>query len=450
MADSLTLPRLVSGIQVVPLDTSSLEPRYLVRLYIPYSDVVPAAIRLESNLATGSVGSPFGQANGPVFYGEDTPVRVRVMVVNRGNAASAPFEVALYANGPGDGELLLTSQTLPGLPPRYEGSAWIEALWTLPATETWRLSAHVNGPTRSLSLGRRIDVNVDTLTVQPSSRPLVPPGETTTLTLTATVDNYGNVGVRDVKAEFWEGGPPGVGRRLGTAIIAELPSLASDEVRFVWPGIGTGRYEIFTSGSLPEGMPEDDLTNNQVRQEVIVVSHQFYVPFARMGLCNPTCQEMGLIRNGSFETGNFASWQVVGSPVVQEDPPHAVDGSHYAWLGMRDRAHDEIYQTITVPGRLASAVLLYAWGVYTRDTCDERSPKDRLTVSIRDAAGRTVEVLESYSECDAREFWEGAGFDLRAYAGQTIQVHFQADTDGQGPSYFALDDVHVHVCVNNP
>jgi len=35
--------------------------------------------------------------------------------------------------------------------------------------------------------------------------------------------------------------------------------------------------------------------------------------------------------------------------------------------------------------------------------------------------------------------------DLHAYAGQTIQVHFQVDTNASAPSYIALDDIHVQV-----
>jgi hypothetical protein len=445
-------------------------------LYVPYSDPQPVAIRLEAWAAgiepslarlaqpgrAGGLGRDGGQpaqASTPeqgeergrvttAFYGEETPVNVRVLVVNGGNApVVAPFQVAVYAGQAGQGETWLTSQTVPGLPARYEGSPlWVTATWTLPATARWAVRAEISGTNKSLTLSRRIDLNLDRLTVQPSTHPRVRPGETTTLTLTATVDNYGNVGLRNVQVEFWEGGPPGVGQWLATKVIPELPPLASEQAQFVWPEVAQGAYDFYAVISPPPGVPEDDLTNNQVRQEVFVTAYQLHLPLLRSGPCCLTCQESELVRNGGFETGNFSAWQVVGYPIIQQDAPHAVDGSHYAWLGMRDRAHDEVYQTVVVPARAVTAVLLYAWGVYTQDTCDAQSPKDRLTVSIRDTQGQTLQVLDSYSECDVSAFWEGTGFDLRAYAGQTVQIHFQADTDGQRPSYFCIDDIHLHVC----
>jgi len=435
-------------------------------LYVPYSDLRPVAIRLEALAGRetchvpaqspqgGTCEVPGSSSAGPeettAFYGEDTPVCVSVLVTNRGNAAVAgPFQVAIYAGQAGQGETLLTGRTLPGLPARYEGPpTWVTATWTLPATAGWTIRAQVSDTNRTLVLSRRIDLNLDSLTVQPSTHPRVRAGETTALTLTATVDNYGNVGLRDVQVEFWEGGPPGVGRRLAATVIPELPPLASAQAQFVWPAVPQGAYDFYAVISPPPDVPEDDLTNNQARQEVLVTVYQLHLPLVRSGPCCLTCQESELVHNGSFETGNFSAWQVVGYPIVQQDAPHSVDGSHYAWLGMRDRGHDEVYQTVVVPPRVVTAVLLYAWGVYTQDICDAQSPKDRLTVSIRDIQGQTLQVLDSYSECDASVFWEGTGFDLRAYAGQTIQIHFQADTDSQRPSYFCIDDIHLHVCSN--
>jgi len=112
---------------------------------------------------------------------------------------------------------------------------------------------------------------------------------------------------------------------------------------------------------------------------------------------------------------------------------------------MRDNAHDEIYQTVTVPEKTICVVFLYAWGIYTTDTCDVGSPHDQFVVSLRDVDGQTLEVLETRSECDSTEFWQGRAVDLHAYTGKTIQIHFQVDTDDQFPSYVALDDVHVQV-----
>ena len=401
-------------------------------LRVPYTQVVPAAIRLA--------------ADEPPYYGETSPVTVRALALNRGNAPAAePFEVAIYAGEPGQGGTLLGSQVVSGLPARYQGAAWVEVAWTVPATATWTLTAQISGANRSLTLGRRIDLHLDRIDVAPASRVQVLPGETTTLTLTATVYNYGNVGVRDVMVRFWEEGRTGAQGVLGTQSIPTLPVLASAQAVFVWPEVAPGSYQVTAEVVLPPEVPEDDLTNNQARQAVSIFSHELNLPLVSAVPGCVTQDERNLLRNGSFETGDLTSWQVEGWPIVQEDAPHSVDGSYYAWLGMRDNAHDALTQAVTLPKRAFCVVLLYAWGIYTTETCDAASPKDRLTVSLRDPGGQILELLETLSECDATEYWHGRAVDLHAYAGQTIQVHFQVDTNASAPSYIALDDIHVQV-----
>jgi len=179
----------------------------------------------------------------------------------------------------------------------------------------------------------------------------------------------------------------------------------------------------------------------------MVATHQLHLPLVRSGLCRLPCQERELIENGSFETSAFDPWQAVGHPLIRDDEAHAFESAHYAWLGTRSGGHDEVYQTVVVPEPLCTATLIYAWNVATLDMCDEHSPKDRFMVSIRDAEGLTLQVLDNLSECDAVGFWQQNGFDLSGYAGKTIQVHFQADTDGQRISNLFVDDVHLDVCV---
>ena len=414
--------------------------------HTPRASAQDASAQDASNVELAKASNPFTSA----FYGEETPVNVRVLVVNRGNAAvAAPFHVRIYAIEQGKPETLLSDQTLAGLPARFTGAAtWVTTTWTLPATATWTIRAEVGDAGRSLALSRRIDVNVDHLAVAPSARPVVTPGQRIPLTITAPVANYGNVGLRDVRMEFWEGGPPDSGRLMGVITVPELPPLATENVRLAWPDVAAGSYEVWARAVLPAGAPEDDTSNDLARQQVLVASHQTQLPLMRMGPCCLTCTEQQLIRNCGFETCDLSSWQKVGYPFAWRNPDYAPDGEWYAWLGTHDNAYEELYQTVTIPARSVHANLFYSWAIPTQETCDPQGPsKEHFTVSLRDANGRTLQVLDTLGECNATYHWELTSFDARAYAGQTVQVHFEAITNEQLWTNFLIDNVRLDVCV---
>lgn len=400
-------------------------------LYVPYARV-KLTIFLESAR--------------PRSYGQATPARVRVRVANVGNApVTEPLTVSLYDGDPELGGMLLTRQTVSGLPPRYEGVAWVEADWMMPAAGGWELHAVAAG--EEAVLRSRFDLNLDELKVEPSPVPLVPPGETTTITLTTTVDNYGNMGLENVEVVFQEGDPPLTGRVLGTTVIPELPPLASQDVQVVWTDVAPGLYTVTAWVSAPDVALEDDLSNNEARQRVLVASSKVYIPWISQGQQPLACEPQDLMENGGFESGSFPPWQTVGNPLLREDE-YAFEGTRYAWLGTLNNGHDEVYQTVTIPEQITSATLIYARAVATRDTCDAGSPRDLFTVALRDEAGQVLEVLEELSECDAANVWDQRGFDLTAYAGQTVQVHFQADTDAAQITNMFVDDVRLEACVS--
>jgi hypothetical protein len=355
----------------------------------------------------------------------------------------------LYSDPAGRSGPPLGRWTLPGLLPRFAGSpTWVTTTWTLPPTAPWNLTAQVSETGASLVLGRRMDVHLDTLAVEPGDRVLVAPGQTAALTLTAHVANYGNLGLKNIRVEFWEEDPPGGRRQLHTATVAELPALAWTSVQFLWSGVRPGVYQISATLSLPAGIPEDDLSNNQAQRRILVASQRHYLALVRTGPGSSSDAEYNLVRNGSFETGDFSDWQTVGMPIVRLDPEHVPDGRYHVWMGMRGDAHDEVYQVITIPEHNICVMLLYAWGVYTYDTCDGQSPHDLLTVSLRDTTGKLLQVLDRRSECDPTEFWQGYTLDLHRYAGRTFQLHFQADTNEgyETATWFAIDYVNVMVC----
>lgn len=59
-----------------------------------------------------------------------------------------------------------------------------------------------------------------------------------------------------------------------------------------------------------------------------------------------------LITNGSFETGDFADWEALGSPEITE---RAYAGSYSAAVGGTDNADDSFYQGVELPASVTSA-----------------------------------------------------------------------------------------------
>jgi hypothetical protein len=141
--------------------------------------------------------------------------------------------------------------------------------------------------------------------------------------------------------------------------------------------------------------------------------------------------------NGDFETGDFAPWVALGSTQLTERD------TVNAWLGGYDNADDVLYQTLAIPRQATVVSLSYAWAMTTRET---EHAYDFLKVTVRDAGGQVLQTLETLDDGRPAGVWNTSRFDLRAYAGRTIRIYFQATTDDSNVTSFYLDDVSLNVC----
>lgn len=164
----------------------------------------------------------------------------------------------------------------------------------------------------------------------------------------------------------------------------------------------------------------------------------------------PAQAQTQAIVNGGFETGTFSSWTAATgtlAPVVNKTKPHA--GTYSALLGHTAKpevnGNSSIYQTITIPAG-DTATLTYWYWASTTDTISYAWQE----AQIQSTAGTTLaEVMKVASNTKK---WTEVTYDLSSYAGQTIQVYFNAHGNGYASDYVYMyvDDISVTLTGGTP
>ncbi len=126
-----------------------------------------------------------------------------------------------------------------------------------------------------------IPLTIDLLAVKLTADPIA--GNNQTATLHATISNIGNISVsRPIDIAFYSGAPPG-GTWIGTKTIT--PPLAgcatTAVVSITWPNLNEGRYPVYAQIDPDPAITETNETNNVVTGQVLVASHQVFMPIVR-------------------------------------------------------------------------------------------------------------------------------------------------------------------------
>jgi hypothetical protein len=156
----------------------------------------------------------------------------------------------------------------------------------------------------------------------------------------------------------------------------------------------------------------------------------------------PTQGPSTAIINGNFEAGP-SGWQqssAVGADLITNEPvttgfvPHS--GTWYVWLGGADNEVSGISQKITIP---ANTTLTYWRWIASQDVCS--SDADIAGV-VLDIAGQS-KAVDAFPLCTTANTngWQRRDVDLRAYAGQTVDLYIIASTDDTFNSNLFIDDV---------
>ena len=147
--------------------------------------------------------------------------------------------------------------------------------------------------------------------------------------------------------------------------------------------------------------------------------------------------------NGSFETG-ITGWSgstfVIGSYAGQV----AYDGTRFAWLGGNGYGVREVIsQPVTIPASATAADLSFALHI---DTAENNAPSiayDRMTLTVRNAAGQVLGTLATYTNLHQATGYQVRNFNLLTYKGQTVTLNFDLREDYSLQTSFVVDKVSV-------
>lgn len=155
-----------------------------------------------------------------------------------------------------------------------------------------------------------------------------------------------------------------------------------------------------------------------------------------------------LLANPSFESGNNGTWTASPSVIDQRGLFRLLPRTG-TWdavlLGYGDGVPHvaELYQTVTVPVDICSARLSFWMKINTSETAGTAA--DTLTVTVRSPTGTVLKTLATYSNLDAIGGYLERTFDLTAYRGSTVQLHFRGNENALNASNFVIDDVTLTV-----
>lgn len=160
-----------------------------------------------------------------------------------------------------------------------------------------------------------------------------------------------------------------------------------------------------------------------------------------------TVQVLQLLTNGAFDAGSPA-WTEVSPYAIVGAPPAGltpVSAPNVAWLGGYDDGSDRMYTDVAIPAT-ASAIELR--GYLLIDTAETGGVYDFGEVGFLDTSDAVVALLGQWDNSMA-----GATFVNQtlpspdAYAGQTLRVEFEAQTDITNPTSFIWDSMELDVTV---
>ena len=122
-------------------------------------------------------------------------------------------------------------------------------------------------------------------------------------------------------------------------------------------------------------------------------------------------------------------------------PSHS--GKSKAVLGGPAKTFHLTSEAMTLPSAVRRAELsVYLW-IVTKNK--KPSAQDILTIELRDASGKLLETLGTYSNLDASPGYQKISCDVTRSRGATIRISFTGVQTQGPPTYFLLDDAALNI-----
>lgn len=150
------------------------------------------------------------------------------------------------------------------------------------------------------------------------------------------------------------------------------------------------------------------------------------------------------VQNSGFESGDNGDWATYSEYnliLIQDNTtlpivPHS--GEWAAWLGGQNAETNGITQEFTFPSGVSSLSLRFFYQVGTQEpACSNDGSGDLFTIFVDSTPVGWMELCPDTATSD----WSEASLDLSDYAGQTVSLSFQVDTDSVYNSNIFLDDI---------
>ncbi|MBQ5940364.1 CehA/McbA family metallohydrolase [Massilia sp. AB1] len=151
-----------------------------------------------------------------------------------------------------------------------------------------------------------------------------------------------------------------------------------------------------------------------------------------------------LLANPGFESG-AASWTATSGVINNSTSTPARTGSYKAKLnGYGTARTDTLTQQVTIPSTATSASLSFWLQVQSAETTTTTA-YDKLQAQVRNSSGTVLATLATYSNLNKGSSYAQKSFDLSAYKGQTVQIHFSGTEGSMLQTTFLIDDVALTV-----
>ncbi len=143
----------------------------------------------------------------------------------------------------------------------------------------------------------------------------------------------------------------------------------------------------------------------------------------------------GTLSNGSFSTGTLACWTAAGATLPVISTAQTFSSSYSALLGTTAKpevnGNSSLAQTINVPAS-GTTTLTYWYYPVTNDTITYAWQE----AQVQNTSGTTLaEIMKVASNAKA---WTEVTYDLTPYAGQSIQLYFNAHGTGSASFYVGM------------
>nr|WP_307188477.1 CehA/McbA family metallohydrolase [Massilia sp. CF038] len=144
--------------------------------------------------------------------------------------------------------------------------------------------------------------------------------------------------------------------------------------------------------------------------------------------------------NTGFESG-ATSWTATSGVISNASGQAARTGNWKAWLNGYGAAHtDSVYQSVAIPATVSSATLKFWLKIVSSETTTTNA-YDTLKVQVRNSSGAVLATLATFSNLNKGTTFQEQSYNLSAYKGQTVRIHFEGIEGSTVATSFVIDDV---------